>query len=158
MPIFHLPQTAQKLVIKQIIKKNTVRFALYILLLEKQKGKEQSPPFMTMLDNDGKRCRDCQIPHAALQSPKESSFVTLFESGDDQALITLTGFDHATFQELHNLFAPVFNAFTPFSRDADGSYLKVNPSKKSGDHLQSIDSIAGLLAIVLSWSCTQDAA
>ena len=92
-----------------------MRFALYLLLLDKQKRKEQSPPFMTMMDDDGKRCRDCQIPHAALQSPKESSFVTLFESGDDQALITLTGFDHVTFQELHNLFAPVFNAFTPFS-------------------------------------------
>ena len=89
-----------------------MRFALYLLLLEKEKRKEQRTPFKTLLDDDRKRRRDHRIPRAALQSPKESSFVTLFESGDDQALITLTGFDHATFQELHNLFAPVFNTFT----------------------------------------------
>ena len=87
-----------------------------------------------MLDDDEKRCCDYQIPHAALQSPKESSFVTLFESGDDLALITLTGFDHATFQELYKLLAPAFNAFTPFSQGADDTYLEVNPSKKSGGH------------------------
>jgi hypothetical protein len=70
----------------------------------------------------------------------------------------LTGFDCVTFQELHNLFDPVFNAFTPFSQGADGSYLKVNPGKKFGDHPQSIARIARMLATVLSWSCTQDAA
>ena len=134
-----------------------MRFALYLLLLEKEKRKERRTPFKTLLDDDGKRRRDHRIPRAALQSPKESSFVTLFESGDDQALITLTGFDHATFQELHNLFAPVFNAFTPFSRGADGSYLEVNPGKKSGGCPRSVDSIAGL-AIVLSWTRTQGAA
>jgi hypothetical protein len=75
---------------------------LYLLFLEKQKRKEQSISFKTMLDDDGKRCHDFRIPHAAQQSPKESSFLTLFEPGDDQALITLTGFDHANLQELHN--------------------------------------------------------
>ena len=43
--------------------------------------------------------------------------------------MTLTGFDHATFQELHNLFIPVLNVFTPFSQGVDGSYLEVNPEK-----------------------------
>ena len=82
-----------------------------------------------MLDDDAKWHCDHQIPCAALQSPKESSFVTLFESGNDKALMTLTGFDHATFQELHNLFIPVLNVFTPFSQGVDGSYLEVNPEK-----------------------------
>jgi hypothetical protein len=97
------------------------------------------------------------IPHAVLQSPKESSFVALFESGDDQSLIMLTGFDHATSQEHHKLFAPVFNVFTPFSWGADGSYFEVNPGNKSGGHPQSVDSIEGM-AIVLLWTCTQGAA
>ena len=105
---------------------------MYLLLHEEEKRKEQSTPFKKMLDDDEKRCCECQIPHAAHQSPKESSFVTLFESGHDQALITLTGFDHATFQELYKLFAPVFNAFTPFPQGADDTYLEVNPGKKSG--------------------------
>ena len=75
-----------------------MRFALLLLLLEKEKRKEQRTPFKTLLDDDGKRRRDHRIPRAALQSPKESSFVTVFESGDDQALITLTGFNHAAFK------------------------------------------------------------
>ena len=128
-----------------------MRLALYLLLLEKEKEKEtkQKFPFKTSLNDDGKRRQDHPIPCAALRSPKELAFVTLFESGDDQALITLTGFDHATFHDLHTLFAPVFNAFTPFSRDADGSYLELNINKMSGGHPRSVDSIAGL-AIVLS--------
>jgi hypothetical protein len=69
----------------------------------------------------------------------------------------LTGFDHATFQKLHNLFAPVFNAFTLFSQGADGSNLNVNPDKKSGRCPRSVDIIAGL-AIVLSWTCIQNPA
>ena len=111
-----------------------MRFAFVLTPPGEVERKEQSTPFKTMLDDDEKRCCDYQIPHAALQSPKESSFVTLFESGDDLALITLTGFDHATFQELYKLLAPVFNAFTPFSQGADDTYLEVNPSKKSGGH------------------------
>jgi hypothetical protein len=83
-----------------------------------------------MLDDDRKWCHDCQIPHAVLQSPKESSFVPLFKSGDDQALVMFTGFDHATFKSFINCLPPVFNAFTPFSQGADGPYLVVNPGKK----------------------------
>ena len=128
-----------------------MRLALYLLLLEKEKEKEtkQKFPFKTSLNDDGKRRQDHPIPCAALRSPKELAFVTLFESGDDQALITLTRFDHATFHDLHTLFGPVFNAFTPFSWDADGSYLELNINKMSGGHPRSVDSIAGL-AIVLS--------
>jgi hypothetical protein len=76
-----------------------------------------------MLDDDEKRCHDYWIPHATLQSPKESSVVSLFESGDDYTLTILTGFDHANLQEIHNLFDPVFNLYTPFFWGADGSYL-----------------------------------
>ena len=112
----------------KIVLEITMRLGLYLLLQREEKETEKFP-FKTSLNDDGKRCCDCQIPCAALQSPKESSFVTLFESGDDQALITLTGFDHATFHDLHTLFAPVFNAFTPFSRGADGSYLELNINK-----------------------------
>ena len=124
------PQTMQKWSLSRLVKKITMRFAFALTPPGEPERKEQSTPFKTMLDDDGKRCCDCQIPHAALQSPKESSFVPLFESGNDQALITLTGFDHATFQELHKLFAPVFNLLTPFSQGADGSYSEVNPRKK----------------------------
>ena len=81
-----------------------MRFAFVLTSPGEVERKEQSTPFKTMLDDDAKRCHDCWIPHATLQSLKEPSFVTLFESGDDQALIALTGFDYATFQELQKLF------------------------------------------------------
>jgi hypothetical protein len=97
-----------------------------------------------MLENDRKRGLDHHILHATLQSPKEFSFATLFSSGDDQALIMLTGFDHATFQELHNLFAPVFNAFNLLSQGADGSYLEVIPDK-------SLVAVLGLLIALQGW-------
>ena len=81
----------------------------------------------------------------------------MFESSDDQALIMLTGFDHATFHDLHTLFAPGFNALTPVSRGENGFYLGLNITKMSGGCPKSVDGIAGLV-IVLSWTCTQGAA
>jgi hypothetical protein len=83
-----------------------MRFSFVFTAPGEEERKEHSSPFKTMLDDDGKRCHDCRIPHATLQSLKEPLFVTLFESGDDQALIALTGFDLVTFQELHKLFTP----------------------------------------------------
>jgi hypothetical protein len=71
-----------------------------------------------------------QPPCAALQSQNESSFNALFELDDNQVLIMLNGFDHVTFQELHNLFAPIFNLSTPSYQGAVGSYLKVNPNQE----------------------------
>ena len=55
----------------------------------------------------------------------------------------LTGFDHATFQKIHNLFAPVFNAFTLFSQGADGSNLEVNPDKNLVGVLDLLISLQG---------------
>ena len=76
-------------------------------------------------------------------SKKESSFITLFEYGDDQALITLTALDHATIQELPNLFAPAFSAFTPFSLVAGGSYLWRNPDKNLVFVLDLLEELQG---------------
>ena len=68
----------------------------------------------------------------------------------------LTGFHSNNFQELYTLLVPLFKAFTPFSKDADGSYLVLNTNKTSGSCPQSVESITGL-AIVFSWTCTQNA-
>ena len=46
-----------------------MRFAFVLTSPGEVERKEQSTPFKTMLDDDGKRCHDCQIPHAMLQSP-----------------------------------------------------------------------------------------
>ena len=97
---------------------------MYLLLLKLEERSVRPSSFRKTLNHASRTQRDCRIPQVALQSPKESSFVKLYESCDDQALITLTGFDHATFIELHNIFASVLNAFSPHSRNENGSYLK----------------------------------
>jgi hypothetical protein len=83
MPISLLPPTVQKRVITGDCLKTTMRLELHLTLLEKEKKPQQSAPYKTILDDDRKRYCDCQIRCATLLSPKESSFVTLFESGDD---------------------------------------------------------------------------
>jgi hypothetical protein len=40
---------------------------------------------------------DRHIRRLALQNPKVSTIVKVYGSGDDQSLITLTGFDHKVF-------------------------------------------------------------
>ena len=49
--------------------------------------------------------------------PDKSAFTHLFNSGHNDALITLTGFDHAAFNELHSLFEPWFEGYAPYTKD-----------------------------------------
>jgi hypothetical protein len=57
--------------------------------------------------------------------PSNSAFMYLFSAGQDDALITMTGFDHATFHEfLQNIF-PLFHQYTPHA--ASGSNIKQLP-------------------------------
>ena len=57
----------------------------------------------------------CKIPQCALQLPSLSAFRTLYESNNDQALITATGFDHATFSWILEKFKVLYDSLTPFS-------------------------------------------
>jgi hypothetical protein len=41
-----------------------------------------------------------KIQRRSLMSPSNSAFMHLFSAGQDDALITMTGFHHATFHEL----------------------------------------------------------
>ena len=64
--------------------------------------------------DDIRRRRSGKIRHHALQHQLASPFWTLFNSKHDDALITLCGFDHASFELLHQLlFKPYFDSFTP---------------------------------------------
>jgi hypothetical protein len=44
-------------------------------------------------------------------SPSNAAFMHLFGAGQDDALITMTGFDYATFHELQHFFT--FHQYTP---------------------------------------------
>jgi hypothetical protein len=61
------------------------------------------------------RClRDRRIPRSSLQLPKVSSWHQLYQSDNDNALITLTGLNHATFNIIKELFVPVFDSHSPW--------------------------------------------
>ena len=73
--------------------------------------------FYRSLSAAAKRLRDSRIPRIALQDPSKSSWRKLYTSNNDQALITLTGLDHATFGWLHNKFESMYKKYTPFGEE-----------------------------------------
>ena len=69
-----------------------------------------------MLSAECRRRRDRRIPREALVHPSMSNWVVLFGSGNDQALITATGFDHETFRWMLPDFEEIYLNYTPNSR------------------------------------------
>jgi hypothetical protein len=55
-----------------------------------------------------------KIPRCSLLDQSWSAWRHLYKSGNDQGMITLTSFDHATFNFLCEIFTPIFNSYTPF--------------------------------------------
>ena len=51
----------------------------------------------------------------AVTSLFELAFVRLYESGIDDAMIALCGFDHTTFDILLDMFEPMFELHSPYS-------------------------------------------
>ena len=64
----------------------------------KDDGKVIKSQFLESLTVEERRLRYNRIPRCALMTTENSSFVRLFESGNDQALIAATGLNHVTFE------------------------------------------------------------
>lgn len=73
---------------------------------------------------EGRRRRDRRIPREALLEPEQSPWTHLYHSRNDQALITVTGFDHAAFSAMLYDFCPYFYNFTPWTGKHDGTTYK----------------------------------
>ena len=73
---------------------------------------EKDEVYKDIISMEGRRRRDRRIPRCALRSYAYSSFRTLYLSGNDQALLNLTGFDHSTFLKLVTKFKPVYDFYT----------------------------------------------
>ena len=93
--------------------------------------------------------RDHRIPRIALVSPSESPWSQLYSSLNDQALITMTGYDHAAFESLLYLFEPYFNNFTPWVGHKDGSTFAVHKKKKGGR--RRLVNAKSCLGLTLAW-------
>ena len=70
--------------------------------------------FLKSLDIAERRLRSRKIPRSCLQNQSESVWRKVYEAQNDQGLIILTGFDCASFVSLCEIFAPVFDSYTPF--------------------------------------------
>jgi hypothetical protein len=87
--------------------------AILVLLAESLQGDFK---FRDLLSLQSKRLRRGAIRRGALLPPSQSAFQYLYDSGQDDALVTLCGFDHAAFNQLHILFKEQFDRFTPYSK------------------------------------------
>jgi hypothetical protein len=119
-----------------------------ILLFQEE---DQQLSFRQSLSVYGRRVRSGKIRRGALQTVADSSFCRLFASGQDDALVTLCGFDHASFRCLLALFEPLFNHYTPYS---DGkSTFTIKRSQSRGRPRQVTSTVA--LGLVLAWTRTR---
>ena len=84
--------------------------AMWLLLNQKP----QSYYYRRLLNEEGRQRRDRNLIRAALHHPQHSTWEKCFGSGDDGVLITVTGFDHATFEFMLSHFDPLFSSYTPW--------------------------------------------
>ena len=61
------------------------------------------------------RCR--RIPRIALIPTRYSPWGKVLSPNNNQALITVTGFDFASLQFIFSIIAPLFNNYSPFVGD-----------------------------------------
>ena len=110
--------------------------------------------YRQLLDLEDKRRRDRRYPRSALRVYKYSSFRYLYSSGNNQALLNATGFDHGSFKLLLNKFKKPYDShmISPFT----GCIIK---KKVDHDGLpmgspRQLNAI-GALGLVLMWYRTR---
>lgn len=99
-----------------------------------------------------KRRRSGKIRRRSLTPIKDACFWYLYNSQQNDALITLCGFDHNAFQHLHQIFLPIYNQYTPFYTDDNGNLKKLDSAFR-GRPRNVTSPVA--LAIVLAWTRTR---
>jgi len=93
--------------------------------------------------------RQRRIPRSALLSPGDSPWKKVYTSRNDQALITLTGLDFASFEMVECHFSHYFNRYTPFTNDGKIALKLNNKGRK-----RFITAADGL-GLVLAWTRTR---
>ena len=112
--------------------------------------------YSVLMDNglsaDEKKRRDRRIPRCAVKGFLDSPFKYLFGSGNDQALMNLTGTDHSTFRELLHLFQPCYEGYTFKDGVVKRTTLTRNGKRKGRS--RELDA-TGCLGLVLYWYRTR---
>lgn len=106
-----------------------------------------------LLNEEGRLRRDRRLPRCALVEPSMSPWAVVYGSGNDQALITVTGFDHHAFRQLLGLFESYYYSFTPWTGDQDGTTYKAIKTRNGLSALGRPRKVTAesCLGLTLSW-------
>ena len=122
------------------------------LLLASLHLKWVTSPMRDILSLESVRARQGKILRASLQDPSRSSFWTLYNSGQDDALIALCGFDHAAFQSLLQSFQDLYYSYRPVGTGGVIKKMKQCAIRRGRPrHLCA----TSCLALYLVWTRTQ---
>jgi len=94
--------------------------------------------------------RDRRIQRVALVDPMSSPWTKLHESKNDQALVTVTGFDHASFESILFFFQPFFDNCTPWVGPQNGTRFKKIKKSENRGRRRLLDSRM-CLGLVVAW-------
>ena len=85
--------------------------------------------FHRLLSRMEQRRRERRVPRCSLQPPSKCTWCTLLNGRTDGAMITLTGLDFSSFEELHEKFKPFFNKLSPHRKSGVIEALQQNPKR-----------------------------
>ena len=102
------------------------------------------------LSIEQRRRRDRQTPRIAMRKCPHSSFICLSNSGNNQASLNCCGMDHKIFNNLLEIFEPMFNTHIPDSKTGVCCKLKTTAAGKTTGQPREIDA-TGCLGLVLFW-------
>lgn len=125
-----------------------------LILGAAEEEEESELTWREQLNEDGRARRERHIPRESLLPPDKSPWSRLYHSKNDSALITITGFDHETFQWLLELFTPLFYGFTPWvAKDGypNGSWYRKLEDRGLKGGRKRIIRPHSCLGLVLAW-------
>lgn len=125
---------------------------LLALLVAMEHDNATPPPFRDLLDVNQRRLRSAKCRRGSLFPPSESAFMRLYNSGQDDALVTICGFNHDSFSKLLDLFDPLFHKYTPYSSDGLIKEKRVTLCQRGRPRL--LTSII-CLGLTLAWTRTR---
>ena len=120
---------------------------LLLLLIDRMKKKK----FRKYLTIEGVRRRDRRLPRCALLDPirENTSWNRLYQSGSNQAMITITGLDYESFNRILQPFHSLWKRHSPYS--GDGKIRPIPPSQIGRGRPRKLMSVINL-ALVLVWT------
>ena len=122
----------------------------YYILFDDSDDDDDTP----QLSIEERRRRDRRYPRIAVQYYEQSSFRYLFLSGDEQALLNACGVDHKVFDEILQLFEPVYNTHTYDRETGHIKKKRLSPEGVPRGVPRHLDA-TGCLGLVLFWYRTR---